>query len=427
MTTLAIEKTWQALHALAEPAFKESKTAQFVAEYLRNLGYKVQTGLTPSGTGVVATLASGKKGPVVGLRSDMDCLMFTENGKEVPVHACGHDGHMSMVLTAAATLAKKGLKKGKIKLVFQPAEEIGLGAKAMLSTGELEDLNYLFGVHLMPKNLAKSGQVAAKVNWQACTLLTVTITGLTAHGSMPHLGINALDTGCAIVNAVNAIHLDPLEGWSVKATRFNTGTGAINAICDHAEISFDLRTTLNSSMDAQRQKLYETCQALGVGISVMKAFGGGDLLDAELSPAGKALTAVQCISYALTRPAVATIMCGAHSVEQLRICASYENASEQEKDYATALASFPNISWKGHCMYCSHCAPCPKKIDVASVTKFLNLALAQNAVPETVRDHYNLLEHHAGECVQCGACEKRCPFAVKIIENMKKAKTIFGK
>ena len=181
------------------------------------------------------------------------------------------------------------------------------------------------------------------------------------------------------------------------------------------------------NMDPQRQKLYETCQTLGVGISVMKAFGGGDLLDAELSPAGKALTAVQCISYALTRPAVATIMCGAHSVEQLRICASYENASKEEKDYATALASFPNISWKGHCMYCSHCAPCPKKIDVASVTKFLNLVLAQNTVPETVRDHYNLLEHHAGECVQCGACEKRCPFAVKIIENMKKAKAIFGK
>ena len=120
-------------------------------------------------------------------------------------------------------------------------------------------------------------------------------------------------------------------------------------------------------------------------------------------------------------------MCGAHSVEQLRICASYENASKEVKDYATALASFPNISWKGHCMYCSHCAPCPNKIDVASVTKFLNLVLAQNTVPETVRDHYNLLEHHAGECVQCGACEKRCPFAVKIIENMKKAKAIFGK
>jgi amidohydrolase len=261
MTTVAIEKLWQSLHAIPEPAFKEVKTAKFVADYLQGLGYQVETGLTPSGTGVLATLDSGKKGPVVGLRTDMDCLMFTEGGKEVPVHACGHDGHMSMVLTAAANLAKKGLKKGKVKLVFQPAEEIGLGAKAMLATGKLEDLNYLFGVHLMPKNLVSSGQVAAKVNWQACTLLTVTITGLTAHGSMPHLGISALDTGCAIVNAVNAIHLNPLEGWSVKATRFNTGTGAINAICDHAEISFDLRTTLNSSMAELKSKIISLTRA----------------------------------------------------------------------------------------------------------------------------------------------------------------------
>ena len=181
------------------------------------------------------------------------------------------------------------------------------------------------------------------------------------------------------------------------------------------------------NMDPQRQRLYETCQALGVGITVMKAFGGGDLLDAKLSPAGKALTAKQCLGYALTRPAVASIMCGAHSVEQLQICAAYENATPEEKDYASALAAFPNISWQGHCMYCSHCAPCPKKLDVADITKFLNLALAQGTVPETVREHYNLLEHHAGECVQCGACEKRCPFAVKIIDNMQKAKEVFGK
>lgn len=181
------------------------------------------------------------------------------------------------------------------------------------------------------------------------------------------------------------------------------------------------------NMDPQRQRLYETCQALGVGITVMKAFGGGDLLDAKLSPAGKALTAKQCLGYALTRPAVASIMCGAHSVEQLQICAAYENATPEEKDYASALAAFPNISWQGHCMYCSHCAPCPKKLDVADITKFLNLALAQGTVSETVREHYNLLEHHAGECVQCGACEKRCPFAVKIIDNMQKAKEVFGK
>ena len=78
-------------------------------------------------------------------------------------------------------------------------------------------------------------------------------------------------------------------------------------------------------------------------------------------------------------------------------------------------------------MYCSHCAPCPKKIDVASVTKFLNLAKAQGGVPETVREHYEVLSHHAGECIQCGACETRCPFEVSIMENMKAAAEVFGK
>lgn len=181
------------------------------------------------------------------------------------------------------------------------------------------------------------------------------------------------------------------------------------------------------NMDPQRQELYEVCQTLGVGITVMKAFGGGDLLDAKLSPAGRALTVNQCIHYALTRPAVASVLCGARSLEQLLESAAYENASEEERDYAVSFAEFPNISWKGRCMYCSHCAPCPKNLDVASITKFLNLALAQGEVPETVREHYELLEHHAGECIQCGACEGRCPFAVPVMENMKKAKEIFGK
>lgn len=180
------------------------------------------------------------------------------------------------------------------------------------------------------------------------------------------------------------------------------------------------------NMDPERQELYETCQRLGVGITVMKAFGGGDLLDASMSPAGKALTVNQCLHYALTRPAVATVLAGAHTAEQLKTSIAYEDASEEEKDYAAAFASFPNISWKGHCMYCSHCAPCPKEIDVASVTKYLNLAKAQGEVPETVREHYGLLAHHAGECIQCGACETRCPFEVPVMENMKAAKEVFS-
>lgn len=181
-----------------------------------------------------------------------------------------------------------------------------------------------------------------------------------------------------------------------------------------------------TNMDPDRQKLYEACQRRGVGITVMKCFGGGDLLDAKLSPAGAALTVNQCIHYALSRPAVAVVLAGAHTTEQLMASIAYEEASDEEKDYALAFQSFPRINWTGHCMYCSHCAPCPQKIDVAYVTKFLNLAAAQEALPETVREHYAALSRHAGDCVKCGVCETRCPFGVKVRENMERAKEIFG-
>ena len=180
------------------------------------------------------------------------------------------------------------------------------------------------------------------------------------------------------------------------------------------------------NIDPVREKLYEICQRRGVGITVMKVFGGGDLLTDD-SPAGKALTVPQCIHYALTRPAVSTVFAGAHTEAELAASLRYEEADEAERDYAAVFATFPKISWQGHCMYCGHCAPCPKGIEVASVTKFLNLAKAQKAVPETVREHYNALRAHAGDCIACGACEKRCPFGVRIIENMKAARAVFGK
>lgn len=180
------------------------------------------------------------------------------------------------------------------------------------------------------------------------------------------------------------------------------------------------------NMDPEREALYETCSRLGVAITVMKAFGGGDLLDEELSPAGKALTVNQCLHYALTRPGVTAVMSGAHTVDELEKCLEYTTAADVEKDYAAAFAALPKISWEGHCMYCGHCAPCPQGIDVAAVTKFLNLTKAQNSVPETVRERYAALRHHAGECVKCGACEKRCPFKVTVIQNMQEAVKVFG-
>lgn len=190
-----------------------------------------------------------------------------------------------------------------------------------------------------------------------------------------------------------------------------------------ADEAYENRLT---NMDPERQRLYEVCQSLGVGITVMKCFGGGDLLDAALSPAGAALTVNQCIHYALTRPAVSVVLAGTHDLRQLRESAAYEDAADAERDYAAAFASFPKISWEGHCMYCSHCEPCPQHIDIADVTKFLNLTIAEGRVPETVREHYAVLAHHAGECISCGACETRCPFNVKIRENMKHAKEVFG-
>ena len=180
------------------------------------------------------------------------------------------------------------------------------------------------------------------------------------------------------------------------------------------------------NMDPQRQALYEACQRLGVGITGMKAFGGGDLLS-ELSPAGKALTVFQCLQYALDRPGVACVMSGARSMEDLRKSAAFADAPAEERDYAAALAALPKISWVGHCMYCGHCAPCPREIDVASVTKFLNLTKAQGMVPETVREHYGLLAHKAGECIACGACESSCPFQVPVMGNMRQAAEVFGR
>lgn len=192
------------------------------------------------------------------------------------------------------------------------------------------------------------------------------------------------------------------------------------------------------NMDPDRRRLYELCEDMGVGITVMKAFAGGDILDEKLSPAGAALTPVQCISYALSRPAAATVCSGARNADQLAQSIAYCDATEEEKSYAEAFAAFPKVSWSGHCMYCTHCQPCPAEISIADVTKLLNLAVAHNEsngiaegsaefrVPDTERDHYRVLARHAGDCLQCGLCETRCPFDVDIRANMRRAEKIFG-
>lgn len=181
------------------------------------------------------------------------------------------------------------------------------------------------------------------------------------------------------------------------------------------------------NIDPQREKLYELCERKGVGIDVMKAYGGGDLLSELNSPFGKAMTPVQCIEYALTRPGVAAVMVGCRNRDEIQAALKWCHAGKEEKDYAVVMAGMEKFSWQGHCMYCGHCAPCPVGIDVANVTKLLNLVRAQGMLPETVRDHYALLPQHAGACTGCGACERRCPFGVPVRENMSAAQAAFGK
>ena len=180
------------------------------------------------------------------------------------------------------------------------------------------------------------------------------------------------------------------------------------------------------NFNAEREALYELCARQGVGIDVMKVYAGGDLLKADLSPFGRAFTPVQALNYALTRPAVASVMVGCRSVDEIAQALAWNDASEEEKDYSRVLDGMEKFTWSGHCMYCGHCAPCPVGISVADVNKLLNLALARNGLPETVREHYKALKSHASDCIACGACETRCPFAVPVRERMRKAVEVFG-
>ncbi len=180
------------------------------------------------------------------------------------------------------------------------------------------------------------------------------------------------------------------------------------------------------NINPERMELYELCERNNVSIDVMKAFGGGDMLNANLSPFGVAFNEYQCIEYCLTRPGVVSVMAGCHSINEIEKLALYYNSSKEEKDYSLVLSKMEKFKFFGNCMYCGHCAPCSVGINVADVNKYVNLSIAQGEVLETISDHYRLLEHHAGECIECGYCEKNCPFGVEVIKKMKNATEIFG-
>ncbi len=181
-----------------------------------------------------------------------------------------------------------------------------------------------------------------------------------------------------------------------------------------------------AGMDPARAELYRLCEQRDVGITCMKPYAGGRLFDEKRSPFGVALSPVQCIHYCLTRPAVAAVMCGYDTPEHVDAAVAYESATEAERDYASVLAGAPKHAFGGECTYCGHCKPCPVDIDIAMVNKLYDLAVMQPEVPDSVREHYRNLSHHADECVGCQGCESRCPFGVPVASRMVKTAALFS-
>lgn len=274
-TDARVKEIYHTLHAIPEVGFSEHKTAAYLAGELAKAGYAVSTGI--GGTGVTGTLDSGVPGPVIGLRGDMDALVHTVDGEEKCIHSCGHDAHSAMVLAAAEALAQKPPAKGRIKIVFQPAEEKLFGALSMIEAGVVDDLDILAGIHLRPIQEAKSGQATPALYHGASYIAEAAVKGAPAHGARPHLGVNAIDAAAAIVGAVNAIRLNPVESWSVKTTKLHAGGPTLNAIPDLAEMAFDLRAQSNAVMDSLLAKLPPVIEhaAAAIGATAAVAIKGG--------------------------------------------------------------------------------------------------------------------------------------------------------
>jgi len=206
-----------------------------------------------------------------------------------------------------------------------------------------------------------------------------------------------------------------------------------NPIYDMLPSSYDINDAFGEKLGQQnffgmapdRRRLYELCQQKNVAITTMKTLAAGMLLNEKTSPFSRALTVGQCIHYALTRPAVVSTLIGCRTPEEVDAACAYLTLSGEEKDYSFISQSFAP-SFQGKCMYCNHCLPCPAHIDVAALTKLLDIARISDTLPATVSQHYHALEHRADECIQCGSCERNCPFGVAVIANMEEAQAVFG-
>ncbi len=240
------------LHAHPEFGFEESRTAAFVAARLREFGFdEVAEGV--GGTGVVGTLKRGSGNRAIALRADMDALRITEQSGHAHrsqnpgvMHACGHDGHTAMLLGAARLLAAEGGFDGTVRFVFQPAEEWGKGALAMLGDGLIERFPFeeIYGLHNMPGLPVGQFRTRPGAIMSAEDNFEITLTGVGGHAARPHAGREVLVAACAMVvnlQTIVARRLSPADIAVVSVTELLTD-GTRNALPGHARILGDARS-----------------------------------------------------------------------------------------------------------------------------------------------------------------------------------------
>lgn len=243
------------LHANPEISWKEHETAAFIEQRLSEEGIMCKS--FPSYPGLVAEIGSGK--PVIGVRADMDALWQECDGTYKANHSCGHDAHMSIVLGVALMLNELSpIEKGTVRFIFQPAEETGEGAKAVTDLGIVDDVDYLYGLHLRPLEELPLGQAAPAINHGATCHVSGKIIGEDAHGARPHLGTSSIEVIVMMHQLLQQIKLSPMKPHSIKITRFETGNDNLNIIPGTALFGIDARAQTSDDLHIIKEQLQQT-------------------------------------------------------------------------------------------------------------------------------------------------------------------------
>jgi hippurate hydrolase len=265
------------IHAHPELGFEEVHTAELVSKKLTEWGIPVHCGL--GGTGVVGIIKNGNSGRAIGLRADMDALPMQEfntfahaSQHAGKMHACGHDGHVVMLLAAAQYLAEHRNFDGTVYLIFQPAEESGGGAREMLTDGLFEKfpMQAVFGMHNWPGMPVGSFAVSPGPVMASSNEFKITIHGKGGHAALPHNGLDPVPVGCQIVQAFQTIisrNKKPIDAGVISVTMFHAGE-ATNVIPDSCELQGTVRTFIPEVLDLIEQRMQQivehTCAAFGV-------------------------------------------------------------------------------------------------------------------------------------------------------------------